>query len=84
VAFASDLSESLVVPPLEGADTSARNHQGYARIGGHRRLVDLTQIHGGVGEARRVFRWCRRHRHMQLIAVVPHQLARADLVGHIN
>jgi hypothetical protein len=42
VTFPGDLPQSLIMPPLEGANTSAGHHQSHTRIGGHRRLMNFT------------------------------------------
>ncbi len=84
VAFLGDLAQSLVVPPLEGADASAGNDQRHASAGGHRRLVDFPQVHCGLRLAGAGLRRSRRNGYVQLIPVVPHQLARPTLLRYLN
>jgi hypothetical protein len=61
VTFLGNLAEHLVVPPLEGADAPTGDHQSCSRIGVHSCLVDLAEVHGGMGRARSLLRRSSRN-----------------------
>ena len=79
-ALAVDFAQLLAVLTLQGAETTPRDNQGLALIGGHRRLMDLAQIDrrmatGGLethGVRGRGIRLGQRHMEFVMDAVPDH------------
>ena len=82
--FPGELTQRHLVPPFEGADPPAGNHECGTRVGGDGGLVDLSQVDGGLHRSRSC--WCRGcwHGDMQLIAVLPDQLAAPEVLWQIQ
>ena len=82
--FPGELTQGHLVPPFEGADPPAGNHECGTRVGGDGGLVDLSQVNGGLHRSRSC--WCGGcwHGDVQLIAVLPDQLAAPEVLRQIQ